>query len=188
MNLLRRGLAIERLCRSSLSTTSGCSWASRLKGTTRRGPIAIPTPPPYRTSLSPPRPMACTSTASIINRQSPTMAPSGLTAGRPARTTAISVVVPPISATMMLSEPLRNDAPITLAAGPDMTVSTGLASAVFLLMSDPSPLTVLFRSSMPQDSSILSTASTSCRIKGIIRALTAAVRARLGASSALDNS
>ena len=109
------------------------------------------------------------------------MAPSKLRAGRPPRTTAISVVVPPISATMALSSPLKAQAPSTLAAGPDKTVLTGRCKALCTLMSEPSPLTSISGASIWRAASVRCTESIRVLTCEIMRALRAAVSARRGA-------
>ena len=123
--------------------------------------MRMPCPPPKRTSLSPPRPTASTFTASTIGRQSPIKAPSPASAGWPSRTTAMSVVVPPMSATMARRRPLRAQAPITLAAGPESTVVTGCCSALAALTTLPSPRTTISGASMPRAASVACTDSIS---------------------------
>ncbi len=78
---------------------SGKLSASKLKGMALRGPARSRSCRSKCTSLSPPRPVVRTSTASTIVRQMPTRAPSPLITGRPFETIAMSVVVPPISET-----------------------------------------------------------------------------------------
>ena len=51
--------------------------------------------------------------------------PSSTVAGTPLEIIAISVVVPPISTTRLLTSSVRLKPPITLAAGPQRIVSTG---------------------------------------------------------------
>ena len=148
-----------------------------------RGPTVRRRSRPKYTSLSPPRPQVCTSIASIMVRQPPITAPSALTIGRPSSTMATSVVVPPMSATRKLSSPCRKPAPTTLAAGPESTVSTGYSSATSAFMSVPSPLTIITGAVIPSRSSTRRTAASRCAIWGVRRAFSAAVRARLGASS-----
>ncbi len=53
----------------------------------------------------------------------------------------MSVVVPPISTTTASLMPVMAMAPIMLAAGPDMTVSTGLRRAMDSPISEPLPRT-----------------------------------------------
>ncbi len=55
----------------------------------------------------------------------PTTAPSLFRTGRPWRSMAMSVVVPPMSDTITVSAPDRCRAPTRLAAGPERMVSTG---------------------------------------------------------------
>jgi len=140
---LLRALTIPFNCASSLGITSGYKFASKLVGTTRRGPIINPLWPPKRTSLSPPRPIELTLTASTIGCQSPIVAPSLQSSGCPLLTIAISVVVPPISAIIAFFKPLNSQAPITLAAGPDSTVPIGFSIALARLASEPSPFTII---------------------------------------------
>ena len=123
-----------------------------------------------------------------MGRQSPIRAPSTLSSGRPLRTTAISVVVPPISATMALATPLRAQAPITLAAGPLSTVPTGRASALAALISVPSPLTIISGASILRVCRVRLTESISAFTCVIMRALSATVMARRGAPRLLANS
>jgi hypothetical protein len=75
--------------------------------------------PLKRTSLSPPRPMEMTRTASTIGFHSPMRTPSLPSSGWPPLTTAMSVVVPPMSAMIAFRRPLSAQAPTTLAARPD---------------------------------------------------------------------
>ena len=109
-------------------------------------------------------------------------------AGRPFDTTAMSVVVPPMSETMKSLMPVKNPAPTTLAAGPDKMVSTGYSSATWALMSDPSPLTIMSGASIDSSTSTRDNASIRCRICGVSRAFSTAVNARRGASSLELNS
>ena len=69
--------------------------------------------------------------------------PSVPTSGWPLRTTAMSVVVPPMSATIPLPVPLSAQAPTTLAAGPESTVPTGSCRAFAMPISEPLPLTII---------------------------------------------
>ena len=115
-------------CSASLSLTSGHCVASSDSGTARRGPRVRPPVVPRPTgvtSLSPPSPHVRISAASTMVCQPPTSAPSAFSRGAPFCSRAMSVVVPPISATMAVRVPARKAAPARLAAGPDRTVSTG---------------------------------------------------------------
>ena len=88
--LRERAQILERL---------GKACASKLKGIALRGPTLSRSCRSKRTSLSPPRPLVRTSMASTMVRQPPTSAPSARITGRPPDTTAMSVVVPPMSET-----------------------------------------------------------------------------------------
>ena len=102
--------------------------ASKESGVARLGPRLRPPVLPRKigvTSLSPPSPQVRISAASTMVCQPPTKAPSFFKRGVPLCKKAISVVVPPISATKADFVPARNAAPERLAAGPDKTVSTG---------------------------------------------------------------
>jgi hypothetical protein len=121
-------------------------------------------------------------------RHTPTKAPSARITGRPPETTAISVVVPPISETTKSSRPVRKPAPTTLAAGPDRMVSTGYSSAISAFISEPSPLTIISGASIDSSASTPDSASMRCRICGVRRAFKAAVSARRGASSFEESS
>ena len=134
------------------------------------------------TSLSPPSPTVCTATASTMVRQPPTSAPSRRSSGKPSRSKAMSVVVPPMSATMTSRSPLRWCAPMALAAGPDSTVSIGRCSAVSAEISEPSPLTTISGAAMPSSPRRSRTARISCCNKGMRRAFNRVVKARRGAS------
>ena len=123
-------------------------------GTTRRGPRARPRPPLNLASLSPPRPTDKTRIVSTIGRQSPISVAWSLMSGRPSVTMAMSVVVPPISAMIAVWDRLRWHAPITLAAGPEITVSTGRCNAISARTKDPSPLTTINGAPMPRVPSI----------------------------------
>ena len=124
-----------------------------------------------------------TATASTMVFQPPTVAPSLFSTGRPSRSIAMSVVVPPMSETRMSSSPDRWRAPTRLAAGPERMVSTGQVSASSALISEPSPFTTISGALMPLRASSPSTAWISCCNCGMRRALSAAVSARRGASS-----
>ncbi len=121
------GMACAK-CSSSQSFMPSCWVLNRLSGIARRGPRITP---PSRdllavcTSESPPRPEVRMRAASTIVCQPPTCAPSLLSRGAPPRSSAISVVVPPISATSAVFSSARKAAPARLAAGPDKIVSTG---------------------------------------------------------------
>ena len=116
-----------------------------------------------------------------MGRQLPTIAPSKLRAGKPPRTTAISVVVPPMSATMAFCRPLSAHAPSTLAAGPDKTVLTGRCRALATLISEPSPLTIISGASICRWARVRCTESIRVLTCEIMRAFSAAVSARRGA-------
>ena len=88
-----------------------------------------------------------------------------------------------MSDTRKSSRPVRNPAPTTLAAGPDRRVSTGYSSATSARIKEPSPLTIISGASIDSSSSTRVSASIRCRICGVSRAFSVAVRARLGASS-----
>ena len=143
---------------------------------------------PSATSLSPPKPMVRTSMARTMVRQPPTSAPSCDTCGRPLMSTPRSVVVPPMSDMMKSFNPDNHCAPTRLAAGPDSTVSMGRVATLCASARVPSPLTIMsgqliFRSAMERF-----TASISVETREIRRALSAAVKARRGASSEDDSS
>ena len=161
----------------------GKLWAIKLSGMALRGPTRNRSCRSKYTSLSPPRPLVRTSTASTIVLQAPTSAPSARMTGRPPDTTAMSVVVPPMSETTKSVSPVRNPAPTTLAAGPDRMVSTGHSSAIAAFINEPSPLTIISGASIDSSVSTRFNASIRCRIWGVSRAFNAAVRARRGASS-----
>ena len=106
----------------------------------------------------------------------------------PLRTTAMSVVVPPMSAMMAFWVPASAHAPSTLAAGPDSTVATGRCSALCTLTKLPSPLTTISGAWIPRSLSVARTDSIMRCTKGIIRAFSAVVRARRGAPKLLASS
>ena len=132
-----------------------------------------------------------TATASTMVRKPPTVAPSRFSTGRPPCSTAMSVVVPPMSEMKASSAPAcpaaRARAPTTEAAGPERMVSTGEASATASLISEPSPFTTVSGQARPRARIRPCTASTSWVISGIKRAFSTAVSARRGASSAEDS-
>ena len=149
---------------SSVARTSGYRCTRRLIGITLRGPMASPTPPWKRTSLSPPRPREKTRTASTMGRHSPITVALALITGRPSVTMAISVVVPPMSAMIAFCCGCSWAAPMTLAAGPERMVSTGRASAVSALIKEPSPFTIINGEWISRSSRIRLTARTSSSI------------------------
>ena len=100
----------------------------------------------------------------------------------------MSVVVPPISATMAVRVPARKAAPARLAAGPESTVSTGRERAYPDSRSDPSPLTTISRQDSPSPAMMLSVAATSLSSRLTSRAFSTAVRARRGPPSEDDSS
>jgi hypothetical protein len=124
-------------------------------------------------------------------RQPPTSAPSSATRGRPRANTARSLVVPPMSDRMKSDSPDSAAAPTTLAAGPDSTVSMGLSATTSASARVPSPRTIISGAAIPKRSMASPTPAISMEMRAISRALSAAVRARRGASSAevssLDN-
>lgn len=65
----------------------------------------------------------------------------------------MSEVVPPISQMMASCAPVRAAAPMTLAAGPDSTVSAGQSNAMDSCISVPSPLTIMTGAEIPCASS-----------------------------------
>ena len=176
--------------RSASNSASSSGWRSpsSATGAMRCGPMPMRPPPSSATSLSPPRPMVRTSMARTMVRQPPSSAPFSLTFGRPSISTPRSVVVPPISDRMKLSSPDSHCAPTRLAAGPDRTVSIGRVATLSASASVPSPLTIISGQSMCSCAIARFTASISVETREIRRALSAAVSARRGASSALDNS
>ncbi len=108
----------------------------------------------------------------------PTRAPERLIAGRPFRSTARSVVVPPISTTTASFIPVRAIAPMMLAAGPERIVSIGRSIACASLMRLPSPLTTIREALIPLRARLSFTASMRPVIKGISLALSTAVTVR----------
>lgn len=93
--------------------------------------------------LSPPIPEVEISAAMTLVLVPPMVAPSGSSLGLPFLIIPISVVVPPMSMTTASLTPVRHMAPIRLAAGPDIIVSTGLRLASASLIMDPSPRTIM---------------------------------------------
>ncbi len=63
--------------------------------------------------------------------------------GHPPSTTAVSVVVPPMSEITKSFKPVKLQAPMTLAAGPEATVSIGRVMAISAGSIEPSPLTII---------------------------------------------
>ncbi len=101
----------------------------------------------------------------------PTVIPSASTDGIPSRITPISVVVPPMSTTIASFRPVIATAPIMLAVGPDITVSTGLLLAADSPIREPFPRTTISGASISKSSSTDLTASMSSLITGIRPAL-----------------
>ncbi len=93
--------------------------------------------------LSPPIPDVEISAAITLVLVPPMVAPSGSSLGLPFLIIPISVVVPPMSMTIASLTPVRHMAPIRLAAGPDIIVSTGLRLASASLIMEPSPRTIM---------------------------------------------
>ena len=85
-------------------------------------------------------------------------APSAQSSGRPSRTMAMSVVVPPMSTTIALRFSESAHAPVTLAAGPDKTVASGWRNAVRAFTSEPSPFTIISGARTPCRRSVSSSA------------------------------
>ena len=77
---------------------------------------------------------------------------------------------------------------MTLAAGPDRMVSIGLSTTRSALASEPSPFTIMSRVSIISAASDFLTAAISATIRDTILALSVAVSARRGPSSASDRS
>ena len=118
----------------------------------------------------------------------PTFAPSWLRSGLPSFIMARSLVVPPISTTIQFCFPLILTPPITLAAGPESKVSTGLS---FTNSSDimlPSPHTIANGALMPLSFRATFTASINSSISGINLAFNSAVAPRFRKFSWLDSS
>jgi hypothetical protein len=132
------------------------------------------------TSLSPPRPVVRIATASTMVRYAPTRAPSGSIAGRPSRSSAISVVVPPISETSASRAPVIQRAPTMLAAGPLRMVSMGRSSANSAEISAPSPRTTISGAVTPNSRRRLRARVISRSISPIRRAFSTAVSDRFG--------
>lgn len=99
--------------------------------------------------LSPPIPDVDISAAMTLVLVPPMVAPSGSSLGRPFLMIPISVVVPPMSMTMASFTPVRHMAPMRLAAGPDIMVSTGFLLASDSLIMDPSPRTIMSGAHIP---------------------------------------
>ena len=82
------------------------------------------------------------------------------------------------------ARPDRNFAPITLAAGPERMVSIGRCATASASASVPSPFTIISGASTPCRCMETRTAATSATMRAMMRAFSAAVSARRGASSA----
>ena len=178
-------------CSARMSLTCGHRVARSDSGTARRGPRVSPPAVPRvtgNTSESPPSPQVRISAASTMVFQPPTSAPSSFSLGAPFCNSAMSVVVPPISATMAVCAPARKAAPARLAAGPDSTVSTGRERAKSARNSEPSPLTTINGHSSCRSVMMDSVAAINRSRRLIRRAFRTAVRARRGPPSAEDNS
>ena len=178
--------------RSSAACTIG-PWSIAISdtGISRRGPSRIPpvSPSVIRcTSLSPPSPVVRIATASTIVRNPPTRAPWGSISGRPPRSRATSVVVPPMSDTSASSAPVSHRAPTMLAAGPDRIVSIGRIRTIAAEISAPSPRTTIRGAVIPTAARCRSHAATSRSIIPISRAFSTAVNARFGPFNCADSS
>lgn len=103
--------------------------------------------------LSPPIPDVEISAAITRVLVPPMVAPSGSSLGLPFLMIPISVVVPPMSMTIAFFTPVRHMAPIRLAAGPDIIVSTGLRRASDSLIMEPSPRTIIRGACIPYSDS-----------------------------------
>ena len=88
-----------------------------------------------------------------------------------------------MSVRMKFSRPDRVAAPTRLAAGPDRTVSIGRSATCSASASVPSPRVIISGASIPSPPIAWATAAISDEIRGMSRALSAAVSARRGASS-----
>lgn len=154
---------------SSLLFKDGQAITARHRGITLSGERNTS---PFRTPmrLSPPMPEVEISAAATLVRIPPIVAPSFSSLGLPFLTTPISVVVPPISITMASRRPVRRMAPMRLAAGPDITVSTGLIRASASPIIDPSPLTIIRGAEIPISPSTAFTERIRSSITGIRRA------------------
>ena len=97
------------------------------------------------------------------------------TKGHPPSTTAVSVVVPPMSEITKSFKPVRLQAPITLAAGPDATVSIGRSRARSTGSIEPSLLTIIKGTSSFSSAIALFTASTSSSMRAWIFAFRVAL-------------
>ena len=184
------GMACAR-CSSSHSLIPLCWVLNRLSGIARRGPRTTPPSrdlPAVCTSESPPRPDVRIRAASTIVCQPPTCAPSLLSRGAPPRNSAISVVVPPISATSAVFSSARNAAPARLAAGPDKIVSTGREREKSACSNEPSPLTTINGQDRREVIITCSVAVISRSSRLISRAFSRAVKARRGPPRLDDNS
>ena len=184
------GISSLRRARSSLRRSSPCCSPIRLSGTTRRGPTSSWEPTARsasRISLSPPRPCVCISTASTIVRWPPTVAPSAPNGGMPSRTTAMSVVVPPMSAITASSASARWAAPTRLAAGPERIVSTGRSFTKSTDTSEPLPRTIIIGASIPRSARLPPVVATRSSIMAMRRALSRAVTPRFGPPRLADS-
>ena len=176
---------------SAACTISPCSTANNDTGINRRGPSRNrPTSPTVCkcTSLSPPKPVVRIATASTMVRKPPTRAPCGSISGRPPRSRATSVVVPPMSLTKASAAPVNHRAPTILAAGPDRMVSIGRSRTIAAEINAPSPRTTIKGAVIPTASKCRSQAATRRSIIPISRAFNTAVNARLGPFNWADNS
>ena len=169
-------------------STSGCRAAISEIGTARCGPISSLPLRPTETSLSPPSPMVRTSMALTMVRQPPTSAPSAATCGLPLCKKPTSVVVPPMSDMMKSSSPESHLAPTRLAAGPDSTVSMGRIATLSASASVPSPFMIISGQTNFKFAMARSTAAINLEICAMSLAFSTAVKARRGASRALESS
>ncbi len=158
------------------SATDGHCLAAKHTGHTLSGASLTSLP---RTSmrLSPPIPEVDISAAMTLVRVPPMVAPSGSNLGLPLRRIPMSVVVPPMSMTMASFIPVMRMAPMRLAAGPDMTVSTGFLFASASPIMDPSPRTIMRGAEIPYSDMTFFTDSIRSAITGIRRAFITQVAA-----------
>ncbi len=133
-------------------------------------------------------PNVCARTALTMVSWPPTTAPEGAATGLPLEITAISVVVPPISATTPSSISASAAAPIALAAGPDKIVSMGRLRTKSEETNEPSPRITINGHVTPAATIDPSTAVNKSLMMGMRRALRRAVVARLGAFNLEESS
>ncbi len=158
------------------SATDGHCFAAKHTGQTLRD-VSFTSLPRTRMRLSPPIPEVDISAAMTLVRVPPMVAPSGSSLGLPSRRIPMSVVVPPMSMTMASFMPVMRMAPMRLAAGPDITVSTGFLLASASPIMEPSPRTIIRGATMPYSDMTFFTDSIRSAITGIRRAFITQVTA-----------